>query len=720
MWSRIRNAIRGVSQSLRDRAGGREKAGVVVLIAGALLIIGGSVQGRFRSGPLLANSVSPGEFPTVPSDHVHVRALLAGAMRYVAPEHGTIEPTSGYPVEGWNNEPDRGLGLRTFTQLTAIGQWVELLANAVAGHVDLPHLTPDQAQGQLARVIDNLRADQRNPEASSDGLLGNFLDLSMAHRQGPLAGEIRKCRFHDAFGTAKGEAIWDALIEKKWLKPNRDSTEAAIHRSHTYGANFFDGPMAPYADERTKTQIMNLLDRRVVMVVFGDNANLSLSVGKAIGALLRPDLKDQPRLKVLRGQMEQFLDDQQAGYTRLYDSEMGLFYFGYNATKERLVGWADGNGNWQPGYSDYLVNEFRGPTAFVILRYGLPIDPLKNLGFKMKPYRMPDGRDVYTLASWEGSAFQVLGLALSMMELDQPSWRVLLENIVDVEIDYSDYRRLPGFLSESYTGEGANYTGDVGIPEIAVSTMPRITHTPSLYTLGVAHMVAPEKVEKFLVEQWPLISTLITDHGPWEGYDATRQSPIRVQTAAHTLSLILGLLGNGSDHMRQYLESRALDKRLDEVYPVGKPVDLLAGNTEIFAWTAKGDKVESERADNAFHVYGESLRQLGIACVPKGAGGVSLSGGTLTVGYQSNLAMQQATIALKRVGHTPERARIIPTEIYTRFEDTDGPEKLLEIPLPATPGLTDIKEVVITWENAGGKRPVDFSITQLAFTPATL
>jgi len=58
----------------------------------------------------------------------------------------------------------------------------------------------------------------------------------------------------------------------------------------------------------------------------------------------------------------------------------------------------------------------------------------------------------------------------------------------NLEIDYSLRHQLPGFLSESYTGEGARYTGDVGIPDIAVTTMPRITCSASLYSLGVAYM----------------------------------------------------------------------------------------------------------------------------------------------------------------------------------------------------------------------------------------
>ena len=37
-----------------------------------------------------------------------MRELLANAMRYVAPENRMIDPASGYPFEGWNQDPARG------------------------------------------------------------------------------------------------------------------------------------------------------------------------------------------------------------------------------------------------------------------------------------------------------------------------------------------------------------------------------------------------------------------------------------------------------------------------------------------------------------------------------------------------------------------------------------------------------------------------------------
>ena len=366
---------------------------------------------------------APGEtqfhFPTVPPQHRHTRELLSNAMRYLAPENRMIDPISGYPFEGWNQDPAKGLYLRSFTQLTAIGQYMELLANIIAGTCDTPFLSRKQALANLAHLVKSLRQDQRDPKLSAGNLLGNFLDLATGKRLGPLAVDIEKHKLQGAFGRDKGEAIWKALQTKGWIIPRSNDLEADIVRSAKYGWDHFDGPLAPFSDNATKQKILDILDQRVVMVVFIDNANLSAAAAKTIGALLSPAIKDQAEIAKLRQELERFLEDQQEGYARLYDAKAGQFNFGRDATKDRHFGWVDLQGKWVTGHVDYLVNEFRGPATFVVTRFGLPLDAIKNLGFKMKPYRMQDAREVYVLAPWEGSAFQALGLELAMTELER-------------------------------------------------------------------------------------------------------------------------------------------------------------------------------------------------------------------------------------------------------------------------------------------------------------
>jgi hypothetical protein len=661
-------------------------------------------------------------FPTVAPEHPHVRALLENAMRYVAPENGMTDASSGYPVEGWNQDPGKGLFLRSFTQLTATGESLELLANVVAGYADTPFLSREEALARLILAVKSLRHDQHDPQLSDKGLLGNFLDLNAGRRRGPLAADVEQRQFRSVFGDAQGKALWQALKTKGWIVAQNDDRKAVIRRDAEYGWNSFTGPLAPYRDDTIRRQVMAILDQRVVLVAFGDNANLSTSVAKTVGTLLLPEMiriRDNPSIKALCIELERFLDDQRDGYAALYDAKAGLFYFGWNATKNCLVGWDDVEGRWQTGHMDYLVNEFRDPATFVALRYGVPADAIANLGFKIKPYRMQDGTQRFVLAPWEGSAFQALGLGLSMMELNHLGWRTLLENVVDVEIDFARRYHLPGFLSESYTGQGLQYTGDVGIPEITVNPKPRITDAASLYTLGVAYRVAPAKIERFLAANWPVISKLQTDHGPWEGFNVTKQQPIEFQTSAHTLALILGILGTGPDSMQRYLDFKRLSGRLAEFDQAGPSTDLLGGETAVFAWADRREAIRSTREQAAaFRVQGTRAKQLGIAFVSNRSNGVNLSNGALTLRYRCLGPMNSAVIAFKPAASAAAKLLWIPKELFIPLADTRGQEQEIQVPLPATPGLVRIKEVVFTWRSTtAAGQSVDLTITRLAFTP---
>jgi hypothetical protein len=692
-------------------------AGLIVLLAtgvgsaGELPIVSMAPQ----SNP--ATAKPPASFPTVALEHRHAWALLENAMCYIAPENQLTDASSGYPVEGWNEEPAKGLFLRCFTQLTAIGESLELLADIVAGVADTPALSREQSLARLTLAVKSLRHDQHDPQVSAQGLLGNFLGLSPGKRLGPLASSVEQEQFLNTLGETQGKAVWQALKAKGWIVPRNDDREAAVRRDADYGEAFFTGPLAPYRDEAIRRQVMALLDRRVVLVVFGDNANLTSSVAKTVGTLLMPEIKDHPSIEALRAELEQFLDDQREGYANLYDAKAGLFNFGWNATKNRLVGWLDAQGHWQTGHMDYLVNEFRDPATFVVLRYGLPVDAIANLGFQIKPYRMQDGSERYVLAPWEGSAFQALGLGLSMMDLNYHSWRRLLQNVVDVELDFAHRQQLPGFLSECYTGQGEQYTGNVGIPAITVNPTPRITDAASLYTLGVAYRVAPDKIEQFLATNWPLISTLQTRHGPWEGYNVTKRQPIELQTSAHTLALILGILGTGPDNMRRYLNFKRLNERLAQFVQPGTDVDLLAKENPVYAWTDRRDALTSTRQPAAFHVEGRLVQQLGIAFVLNRPEGISLSSGKLTLRYRCLSAMGSAVIAFKPAASPAAQSQWISKELFIPLLETHGAEQEIQVTLPATPGLMRIKEVVLTAKSAAAEQRVDLSITRLAFNP---
>jgi hypothetical protein len=657
------------------------------------------------------------DFPKVNPTHTHTRRLLENALQYVKPVNAMTDPVSGYPFEGWNQDKKRGLYLRQFTQLTAIGEWLELMANITAGYADNPYLSRVEAQARLAQITGSLLHDQRDPQLSARGLLVNFIGFEHSQRLPPLSEIIEKQKFIDAFGPETAKAIWDGMREKCWIVPRHDGMEADIKRSAQYGTNFFTGPLAPYADDATTARVMALLDRRVTQIIFGDNANLSASVAKAVGALLRPEIKDDPAVAALRAKLELFLENQKPGYAHLFDTNTGTFVFGWDATRDRWFGWEDGAGNFIVGRMNYLANEFRGPLMFVTLRYGFQAAAVANAGFWVKPYRMQSGDELYTLATWEGSAFQSFGLTLFMQELDNPAWRKILNDTADIELDYAGNHRLPGFLSEAYSGRGVEYTGIIGILDLAITDQPRITNAPSLYALGAASQIAPDRIERFLETNWPAISRLFTKHGPWEGYDTARQAVIKHQTTAHTLALILGGIGSAPDNMQRYLESKGLLGQLSAWYAPGEAVDFLAKEIHIVPWTRDGSPIQFTRSGNSFHVEGQPLRTGAVTLTVPQTGGVNLSSGELIIRYHAASAIEHAVITLKKIETGPYAPQAFANEIHIRFAATPDAEREIHIPLPATPGLAGIQGLVIDFGGDTEAMPIDLKISTLKFVP---
>ncbi len=123
------------------------------------------VAGRVQALPPEVHVSAAGfHFPLVNPQHENMQRLLINAMGYLKPEHGLVDPASGYPVEGWNQDPQRGLYLRSFTQLTAIGEQLELLANIAAGYADNPYISRAQALARLEPMVSSLLADQNDPQ----------------------------------------------------------------------------------------------------------------------------------------------------------------------------------------------------------------------------------------------------------------------------------------------------------------------------------------------------------------------------------------------------------------------------------------------------------------------------------------------------------------------------------------------------------------------------
>lgn len=653
-------------------------------------------------------------FPKINPEHTYIKELLANAFAYIKPKNRLVNWKSGYIVEGWNQDSKEGLFLRSFTQLTAIGEWIDTLANITAGYADNPYISRENAMKKLQKAVNTLLKDQQDPKLSAKGLLGNFLGIQGNKRVGPLASNVEKTNLIKEFGEKEAENIWKLLIDKEWIEPYSNGKEARIIRGEEYGWKHFDGELKKYSDDKTKKRIMDILDKRIVLVIFGDNANLSMSVAKAIGALLSPSLKKNKEAKNLVKQMEKFLKNQKKGYEHLYREEDGLLVFGWNVSKDRNVGWEDGKGNWVIGYNNILFNEFRSPTIFVFLRFGLDDAVVNNLSFKVKPYKMKDNSTKYSLATWDGSAFQAFGLGgITMQEQDNPAWSKLLNNVIDIELDFSTRNNLPGFLSESYTGEDTEYTGKCGIHDIAITKEERIYDAPSLYTLGVAYMLAPERIENFLKSNWTIISSLMTDHGPWEGYNVKLKKAVKFQTSAHTLSFILGAINTSAENMKRYMDYKKLNKALAEFYEPGTGYNFLSEDNETITWSADSSPISYTKNNNKYNLKADKIGVCGINIKVPGEDGISISGGKLLIKYKSSGPDRKAGIKLDR---KVTGKGIMSSDIFTEFIKSET-EILIEIPLPAVPGMKELKELVFTFEKNNIEEPLDITFSGIEFVP---
>ena len=172
----------------------------------------------------------------------------------------------------------------------------------------LRHALPSrkQALANLAHLVRNLRQDQCDPASAPVTCWGTSWIWPPAGGLAPWPWTSKSTSFRPLSAGTKPKPIWKALQAKGWIIPRSNDLEADIVRSAKYGWEHFDGPLAPFSDNTIKQKIMDILDQRVVMVVFIDNANLSAAAAKSIGALLNPGLKEQAEITTLRHELEVF------------------------------------------------------------------------------------------------------------------------------------------------------------------------------------------------------------------------------------------------------------------------------------------------------------------------------------------------------------------------------------------------------------------------------
>ena len=205
------------------------------------------------------------------------------------------------------------------------------------------------------------------------------------------------------------------MRDKGWIVPRNDDTEAAIQRGvDVTDSNTSTAPLAPYKDDATRRKLMEILDRRVVMVSSATTPTSPPRSPRRSAPCWPRRSPGRPEVAGLRGELEAFLEDQKEGYARLYDAKAGLFYFGWDATRDRLFGWVDLQGNWTTGHMDYFVNEFRARRSSSPPATGSPPTRSATSASRSSPTGCGTGATVFALAPWDGSAFQAMGLNLML------------------------------------------------------------------------------------------------------------------------------------------------------------------------------------------------------------------------------------------------------------------------------------------------------------------
>jgi hypothetical protein len=230
-------------------------------------------------------------------------------------------------------------------------------------------------------------------------------------------------------------------------------------------------------------------------------------------------------------------------------------------------------------------------------------------------------------------------------------------------------------------------------------------------------MIAPGKIERFLEEHWPMISGLFTSHGPWEGWNTSRNEIIPYQTTVHTLSLILGGIGSAHENMHRYLEQRNLSGPLEKLYKPGDRVNLLGAENRVIPWASDQSRFEFTRERGSCRFASQLAGIGGMTFIVAEDRTISLSNGRLVLRYRSEGQVVDGHISFKRAQDDPLPAPAIPAEIFTRFKHTKEEEEEMEIVLPATPVLSGIKEISLVFGTSGNQPPVDLSITAFEFIP---
>ena len=260
-------------------------------------------------------------------------------MRYLAPGKPDDRPDLGLSVRGLEPGPGKGalppLLHPVDRHRPVHGAAGEHRRRHMRHALPLPQAGPGTTWLTWSRACARISTTR---ELSAGSLLGNFLDLATGKRLGPLAVGRREAQVPGRLRPGEGRGHLEGASRPRAGSSREATTAKPTSAIGDVRLGPFRRSPGPLRDNATKQKIMDILDQRVVMVVFIDNANLSASAAKTIGALLQPG--DQGPAGDRRSCGRSWNASSRTsseGYARLYDAKAGQFYFGRDATKDRHV-----------------------------------------------------------------------------------------------------------------------------------------------------------------------------------------------------------------------------------------------------------------------------------------------------------------------------------------------------------------------------------------------
>ncbi len=586
--------------------------------------------------------------------------------------HGAFESTHSYPNEGYSQ--------RLYTQPTDFGFTAQLLSNLIAGRIVVDYMTRDQAIAIFKNMITHLLDDQTNSKIGVMGLL-------------------------------------------PWM--NFDSSTQDWRRDLDYGKGI-----------ATKN------GRRFMA---GDNLNMAMAFAASLGALSQTEDNGAGDIAVIKSKLQAFLNNQAAGYACLAsnvggDNPDGAIRRGIiiseNAGSDYAVSSCNDvrNGGTTVAFvneadtlnPDRSINvafersfgsEFRAGILFAVLNYNLPNSVYKNLKVEIENYSKGNGW-TYVVATGQGSAFQMLWPTLGTPETLNRAQLRMQENFVDAALDYAGKTLQPGFLSAAY-GSSGGYIPGIGIPDIAIYPAGLNAVSTSLYTLGAAFGVDPDRITPFLETMLQRFPGLVTSHGLWEGVDMQTSSGavIQQQINPNVASFILGILGSGAQDLLEYL-TPAQETRLNTILwqPAGADYDVVASSPDAFSWQMAGQPAfTSSRNGDAYHIQAGSLVGIGTAFKQGSSGSINTSGKRLLINYRASTNAASATAANLKIEFKDVNGLVIRQQVNLVDLRNTGQNVVNQvvIDLPEFIGTAQINEIVFVLTGSGKSLDVTFEDVDL-------